>query len=162
ICFGLGPLILFGATVSSKASVLDALRPVGDIFGAAKADAGPAATAQWPDAFATVGELARPSLNTIASTVSGVAYFFGRWLGLLVLLLPSRHWRWWHFAILIGGNYLYAYLVVRPNPERLLLMALIALPLVAAMLVSVFAADAGEDGESGAALLIVGWFLAAL
>src|SRR6185503_10941009 len=65
----------------------------------------------WPDVFATVRELSVPRLADVAELLEGPLYFFVAWLGLLLLLLPARRWQWWHFVVLIAGNFLYRYLV---------------------------------------------------
>src|SRR5207245_730640 len=59
-------------------------------------------------------------------------------------------------------NYLYAYLVTRPNPGRPLLLVLLAVPLAVAIVLSVVGGDRTENADSGANILVVGWFLAAL
>ncbi len=160
--FCLAPLVLTDVPGADPASLIAALRPVGEIFRSVQPAAGPGPTAHWPDAFATVGELARPDLQRISGVLADVPTFFIAWLGLLLLLLPRRGWQWWHFALLIGGNYLYAYLVTRPNPGRPLLLVLLALPLAVAILLSVLSSDRTEDTNRSVNILVVGWFLAAL
>jgi hypothetical protein len=121
----------------------------------------PSAVAYWPDVMQTVAELARPNLGRIASFMSGNAIFFVGWLGLLVLLLPRRHWQWWDFVVLIAGNFLYRYLITA-NIGEVALVVLLVVPLLVAMLLYTVADDAADADERTAGLLVVVWFLAAI
>ncbi len=114
----------------------------------------------WPDAFATVAELVHPGLEGVARVMGGPLYFFVGWLGLLLLLLPRRDWRPAHFAVLIAGTLLYRWLLAVPELGRTALLALVALPLGVALVVSV--RDEHGDAERGTRLLVVVWFLATL
>ncbi len=116
----------------------------------------------WPDVFATVGELKHPTLSGIAAELGGNAFFFSGWLGMLVLVLPRRRWQWWHFLILIGGNYLYRYLLTAPSVGRTLLIALLALPVATTMLLYVMADSDSGESDQGLGLIVVVWFLASL
>ena len=118
-----------------------------------------AAGIAWPDVFATVGELTRPALPDIAGVLEGPLYFFVAWLGLLLLLLPEREWQWWHFAVLVGGNFLYRYLLSATDLTPFALVRLLALPLLAGGAIAIFEPD--DRGHRGG-LLVVIWFLAAL
>jgi hypothetical protein len=117
---------------------------------------------EWPDTYATVGELRRPGLRGIGNLMVGTFHFFVGWLGLLLLVLPRSGWASWHFVTLIGGNYLYRYLVTNTALERWTLVRLLALPLAAAGLIYAFASRSDEDAEQRAGLLIIGWFLGAM
>ncbi len=156
----LGLFALFAAILASAAGALTsqlhgAVQLARELFGGATTPAG----AAWPDAFQTVGELARPSLAQIANLTAGPVYLYGAWLGLLVLLLPQRGWRPPHFAVLIGGNYLYWYLLRGATLSRPALLAACALPLVAAL---VLGGDDTAPARRSAALVVIVWFLAAL
>ena len=74
-------------------------------------------TAWWPDVFSTVAELAPEKLGLIAAQMGAPVYFFVSWLGLLLLLVPKTGWKLQHFALLIGGNYLYWYLLSGSAPR---------------------------------------------
>jgi len=117
---------------------------------------------RWPDALGTVAELSRPNLASIAAFMGGIVAFFVGWLGLLVLMLPRRGWQWWHFVVLIAGNYLYRYLLTAPQLSRAVLVGLLALPLAVAMALCAFTDEGAAETEQGAALTIVLWFVAAL
>jgi asparagine N-glycosylation enzyme membrane subunit Stt3 len=121
----------------------------------------PESAAYWPSVLSTVSELAVPNLGRIARYMAGNVVFFIGWLGLLVLLLPRRDWRWWHFLLLIAGNYLYRYLLTA-DVSRLMLVELLTLPLTLTMALYAFADDdtAGSEREMG--LLIAVWFLASI
>jgi dolichyl-phosphooligosaccharide-protein glycotransferase len=116
----------------------------------------------WPNTFSTVGELAPPNLTVIAAHMGGQLLFFVSWLGLLILLLPRGRWHWWHFAVLIGGNYLYRYLLTAPDLSRITLIVLLALPMISATLLHLFVDDEAGDVGRGAEWIAVTWFLAAL
>jgi len=122
----------------------------------------PAPGPAWPNVFGTVAELTRPGLPMIAYELLGPVYLFIAWLGMLVLVLPERRWRWWHFAVLIGGTLLYRVLVVAPGLARPVLIALLALPLIAALLGSLWPTGSPEKAMRSGALLVLVWFLAAL
>lgn len=141
----LGGLLLFARAAGVSLFVeLARLRDGQPIF-AAKGGA----AAYWPDPFATVGELSRPDLQTIAGLSGGLATFFVAWLGLLLLFLPRRGWRVQHFVVLIAGNYLYASLLQYGSPGRLTLIGLFLLPLVAALVLYVVDARPVSSGKSG-------------
>jgi asparagine N-glycosylation enzyme membrane subunit Stt3 len=122
-----------------------AMRPAGDV----------PATA-WPSVLSTVAELVRPSLRTISGTLGQPAYFFAGWLGLLLLFLPRKRWRLWHFGIVVGWIFLYYYISVSSSPGRLLVF----LPVAGGILLAATARRA--PAEIGAALLLAAWFAAAL
>lgn len=124
------------------------------------ADAAPS----WPDAIATVGELIRPDLRRIADMTGGTAYFFVGWLGMVLLLLPRKGWQGWHFALLVGANYAYRYLLVGGTPSRGWLIVLLALPLLVAVVAQARNEEPAADtsrADPGAVYTIT-WFLAAL
>ena len=117
--------------------------------------------AWWPDVFSTVAELTPQNLGAIAGKMGAPVYFFVSWLGLLLLLVPREGWKLPHFALLIGGNYLYWYLLTASQLGRLSLLALIASPLAAAVLIDLFSERVLSD-DLGAVLIVVAWFLGAL
>jgi asparagine N-glycosylation enzyme membrane subunit Stt3 len=117
--------------------------------------------ASWPDVFSTVAELVPQNLGVIAGKMGAPVYFFVSWLGLLLLLVPRSGWKLPHFALLIGGNYLYWYLLSASQIGRFNLIVLLALPLIAAVVIDIFSGQL-LSGEIGAVLIVVAWFLAAL
>jgi len=150
----LGVAALRGEATALLRAPLDALATlVGP--GSAPAPSGE----HWPDTLATVSELSHSGLAGIANGVGGALFCFVGWLGLLLLVLPRRGWRPAHFAVLIGGTLLYRGLLAAPEMSRAVLLGLVALPLVAALVVSIGEDD--DDQERGARLLVVVWFLAA-
>jgi asparagine N-glycosylation enzyme membrane subunit Stt3 len=114
----------------------------------------------WPNTFQTVAELSKPNLASVTAEMGGRLTFFISWLGLLVLLLPTSRWKWWHFFVLIAGNYLYRYLLTTAGIGRPALLALVSLPLAVAVWLRLFA-DRGEEADGGE-LVVAIWFLAAL
>ena len=116
----------------------------------------------WPDALRTVSELARPDLAAIAGLMESRLFFFAGWLGLLVIVLPRRAWQWWHFVVLIAGNYLYRYLIGGPTLSHAALLMLLAAPLATALALSVVMAGDEPAADRAAALIVIAWFLGAL
>jgi asparagine N-glycosylation enzyme membrane subunit Stt3 len=117
--------------------------------------------AWWPDVFSTVAELTPQNLGTIARKMGAPVYFLVSWLGLLLLLVPRTGWKLPHFALLIGGNYLYWYLLAASQVGRLSLLVLLASPLAGAVLIDLFSRGVLSD-DLGAGLIVVAWFLGAL
>lgn len=122
---------------------------------------------EWPDVFRMVGELSRSGLAVIAASLGGQRLFFVAWLGLLLLTLPRRGWHWWHFAILLLGNFLYAHLLRTPGLTTRTVTALVAMPLAGAIVLDLAFPGArpersgAEDDRRAAALPVVAWFLGA-
>jgi hypothetical protein len=117
--------------------------------------------APWPDVFQTVAELARPDLQSVAAALFGPLHLFVAWLGLLVLLLPEREWRWGHLAVLIVGVVLYRGLLALTDVGPGVLLALLSLPLAAALVLALMRRDVAALPPPGAYVVGV-WFLAAL
>jgi dolichyl-diphosphooligosaccharide--protein glycosyltransferase len=115
----------------------------------------------WPSVFATVGELRAPNLPGIASSMTGAVYFFVAWLGLILLMLPRDGWNSWHFGILVGGNFLYRYLLTFDAIEPWTLTGLLLLPLAIGL--GAYLADRDSPVEDqGAGAMIILWFLGGL
>jgi hypothetical protein len=117
-------------------------------------------TAWWPDVFFTVAELVPEKLGLIAAQMGAPVYCFVSWLGLLLLLVPRAGWKLQHFALLIGGNYLYWYLLSGSQLGRLGLVVLLASPLAAAVLIDLFSEQDSSDRD--AVLIVIAWFFCAL
>jgi len=115
---------------------------------------------RWPDVLATVAELSRLGRDDIETAMGGRLYFFVGWLGLLVLALPRGRWQPSHFAVLMGGTLLYRWLLTGPEVSRPVLVAALAVPLAAAVLLSV--AEPEERARGGTRLVVMVWYLAAL
>ncbi|MEO8602533.1 MAG: STT3 domain-containing protein [bacterium] len=144
------------------------LSVLSQIVPAALAPAAPIADATvsfWPPTLETVGELSAMSLGGIAAQSYGVLIFFVGWLGLLLLVLPRRHWLAGHFAVLSGSALLYRYLLTTVGLNNAALVGLLALPLGAALAVDLMRddAEASQDASDiGAGLVVAVWLLAAL
>jgi dolichyl-diphosphooligosaccharide--protein glycosyltransferase len=145
-------LLASGGGISRLQAVLATMREGGS--------AAPQAL-DWPDAFATVGELRRPALAEIAALSGGRAACFVAWLGLLLLCLPPRGWQPRHFIVLLGGTALYWYLLISPSPSRASLLFLLALPLAAALWMAAVDRRLARD-TAPEAMLIVVWGVASL
>lgn len=149
---GLGLAAMRGEATALLRAPLDA---VATLIGPARA---PVPSGEhWPDTLATVSELSHSGLAGIANGVGGALFCFVGWLGLLLLVLPRRGWGPAHFAVLIAGTLLYRGLLAAPEMSRAVLLGLVALPLAAALVVSI---GADDDEERGTRLLVVVWFLA--
>ena len=116
----------------------------------------------WPSALGLVGELTVPTLGAIAMRSYGYLLFFVGWLGMLLLLLPRHDWDVGHFAVLIGGTLLYRYLLTAAGLGRATLVALLVLPLAAAVLVDVRETARADVDDTAAGMVIAAWLLAAL
>ena len=116
----------------------------------------------WPDVFSTVAELAPPNLSAIAGLMGAPALFFISWLGLLLVLLPKSGWQTAHFVLLISGNYLYWYLLTASPPGRLILIALLAMPLTGAIALNFFSSAPDSSVNLGSGMILTLWFLSAL
>jgi Oligosaccharyl transferase STT3, N-terminal len=103
----------------------------------------------WPNALTTVAELLQPQLWAIARSVGGVVFFLGGLVGLLLLLLPKGHWRWWHFAVLLGGTALYGYRLTGSELSRSATMGLLTAPLIAALLVQWYDGEVPRAAHGG-------------
>ncbi|MBI1813451.1 MAG: hypothetical protein HYR72_00585 [Deltaproteobacteria bacterium] len=119
-----------------------------------------APTRYWPDVFVTVGELRGTNLSSVADGLGGRAYFALGCLGLLLLALPRSDWKRWQLAIFIGGSCLYGYLALMSDVGRLVLIAMLAMPLGLALGLHVVTADDASD--RGAGVIVIAWFLSAL
>jgi dolichyl-diphosphooligosaccharide--protein glycosyltransferase len=136
---------------------LDLVKP---LIAASNSSQGAAQLAWWPDVFSTVAEIVPQNLSAIAGQMGAPVYFFVSWLGLLLLLVPRARWQMPHFALVIGGNYLYWYLLTASQLGRLSLLMLLAPPLAAAVLIRFFSENLPDD--LGTVLIVVAWFLGAL
>lgn len=119
----------------------------------------PADRAMWPNVFSTVAELLPVNLSAIAGSMGSQVMLFVSWLGLLVAIMPKSGWKAQHFVLLIGGNYLYWYLLAADTPGRLGLLALLSAPLGAMLLVEFFS---DSVNNAGGGLILTVWFLGAL
>lgn len=117
---------------------------------------------QWPSLFETVSELRAPSLGVIAAQSFGALIFLVGWFGMLLLLLPKRRWQAGHFAVLSASALLYRYLLTAAGLPRTVLVALLSLPLLAALAVELRDGDAADTDDVAAGLPVAAWLLAAL
>jgi dolichyl-phosphooligosaccharide-protein glycotransferase len=134
---------------------------IGPFRGASHLSAADASLALWPNMFSTVAELAPQNLAIIAQKMGAPVYFFVSWLGLLLLLVPRSELKLPHFALLIGGNYLYWYLLAASPAGRLGLIVVLASPLAAAVLLDLFF-ERLPSADLGAVLMVIVWFLGTL
>jgi len=116
----------------------------------------------WPNALATVREMARLGLGGIIGFMGGRLLFLVGWLGLWLLALPLGAWRAWHWALLVVGGGLGLVLVYGTDPGRAGLFVLLLPPGVAALLFAMLAAADAAESDTTAALLVILWFAAAL
>jgi hypothetical protein len=116
----------------------------------------------WPDPYADVRELRSVGIGEVADWLGGRVYLFAGWIGLLLMLMPRRGWRAPHFVVFLAGILLCRVLLATsPSaPSRLLVVAALAAPLVAA--VALYAYDPRDGARRRASISIVVWFVAAL
>ncbi len=151
------------ATTLAGASVdyLDATEVLFDSpFFASVAFAEGGARLGWPDNYAAVGELRALSLPQVATWIGGPVYLLVAWMGVVLMLVPSRAWAPYHFAVFLSGVALFRLLFALPDHSPLPMVAALSLPLVAAVVL--YAADAREGARRRASVSIVVWFLASL
>jgi len=126
------------------------------------AGARPSGESAWPTSFSTVAELKRGDAAQFAHWMGGEWVLLAGALGLLLLALPNRRWRWWDFALLIGAAGLYRYGLTASLTGNWRLPALIATPIAVAILIDLMPnADRLEEDRS-AALIVTTWFCAVL
>ena len=116
----------------------------------------------WPSALIMVAELAPLRLSGIASATGGAAGFVASLLGLLLLLLPSERWRWWHRALLGVGALVYGYAVLASDPGRGAALILLSAPLAAALIAQLWVENAAGAARQGVAFVVVVWYVAAV
>jgi Oligosaccharyl transferase STT3, N-terminal len=152
-----GCVTLAGAGDSYLRAPLAALAHVGAAGGGA---GGAPRWAESPDALETVAELLRPARRDLALAFGGKPLLLLGLLGLPLLMLPARAWRWRHLAVLAGGAVVYGWALYGPDRDAAARFALIALPAAAALLV--LAVDPGAGGPGvGGRLVVAVWLLAA-
>lgn len=115
----------------------------------------------WPSNFSTVTELLRPDFAVIVDSFWGGVLFCGSLLGLLLLFLPKKKWRWRHWALLCGGCGVFVVLLVAAPAGRRAALGFGALPFIGAGVSFLVDEDAQERLPFGLALSIVGWFFGA-
>lgn len=129
-------------------------------FRAANATADVALT--WPSALSLVSELAVPSITNIAAQSFGELLVFIAWIGVVLLFLPRRNWRVGHFAVLTGAALLYPWLLRDTGLARTTVVALLCVPLAAAVLVDALDTESSGADDAVIGMLIAAWLLAAL
>jgi asparagine N-glycosylation enzyme membrane subunit Stt3 len=119
---------------------------------------------QWLlQTLATVAELTPMKLHEIIAAVGGPYYFAAAYAGLLVLFLPKANLRKWHYLILTCGVVIGYWLAFRnPDVTRAGSIALLGIPLCAAILSSLFTDSAAGDSDRAAGLIVAIWFTSAL
>ncbi len=117
-------------------------------------------TLSWPDVYASVGELRSMTLGDVAGWMGGQPYLMVGWLGVVLMLLPRRDWRTFHYAIFLAGVVSYRLLLLASDQSRWFIALVLASTLVAAVVS--YAADPREGARRRAAIAIAVWFLAAL
>ena len=155
--------VAVAATAVAGAGAEALVRPLALVAAAvSRADPpAPLSESPFPDVFATVGELSRPDLKTIAGAMLGPAGLFAAWLGLLLVLLPERRWRVADVIVALGGLLLYGGAAAMPASPRSLVVGMLAVPVAAAIVVRLARRDPAARPQAGAYLLAV-WLLAGL
>ena len=116
----------------------------------------------WPRSFSFVEELKKGDATQFALWMGGEWVLFAGCLGLLLLALPHRRWRWWDFALLIGAAGLYRYGLTASLTGDWQLPALIAAPIAVAVLIDLTPNARPPQEDRSAVLIVTVWFCAAL
>ena len=118
----------------------------------------------WPQTLATVAELAPMKLREIVAAAGGPMYFSAAYAGLLILLLPKKNLNRWHCGTLISGLLIAWCLAARMADAAppWLSIAMLAIPLCAAIVSTLFASSANDQLERTAGIILAMWFLSAL
>ncbi len=153
---------LAGAEQSYFSILPNTLAPLLELFIGHQNVVGAGEKSYWPNTLTTVGELVQPDLWTIINSIGGPLFFSGGLLGLLLMVLPRRRWRWYHWAVLLGGVACYGNLLIRNTPGRVLTLGTTVLPLVCGLSLRLFEEKEPDHPDLGPALLVLVWFLAAL
>jgi asparagine N-glycosylation enzyme membrane subunit Stt3 len=152
---------IFTALAGSEESYFTIpLKAAGSVMGRFSARGAGSAIAEgyWPNAYEFVAELLKPQLGSIAELMEGRLYFFAALLGLMLMPLPERGWRWYHLALLPACLLLFGYVLLSADLGRSATMLLLGLPLAAALFCLLD--PRASDGPGPA--LVIPWFLAAL
>ncbi len=129
---------------------------------AAGAHPTPPGESVWPYNFSIVDELQKVAPTQFARSMGGQWVPLAGCLGLLLLALPQRRWRWWDFALLIGAAGLYRYGLTASLAGNWQLPALIAAPIAVAILIDLRPNAQPAQEDRSAALIVTVWFCAAL
>lgn len=156
------------AGASYFAAARGIVRPVTDVLhmhtGRADVAAGarpsPPGESVWPHSF--VAELAKSGPRQFARSMGGNWVLLEGCLGLLLLALPQRRWRWWDFALLIGAAALYRYGLTASLAGDWELPALIVAPIAVAILIDLTPYARAAQEDRSATLIVTVWFFAAL
>ena len=118
----------------------------------------------WPQALATVTELGKSKSADLPRYMGGAVFYFGSWLGLLLLLFPRGPWKRRHFVLMACSIALYAgYYAFAPDDLRKdVMIILLALPLAAELLAGLFDKNPVHDIDQGFAWVAIVWFFAGL
>jgi hypothetical protein len=116
----------------------------------------------WPSALSRVAELKPLRLAGIVSAIGGVPVFLLGLVGLLLLLLPADRWQWRHRAVLVMGALVYGYALIGIEPSVATMLALLTLPLVAALILGSGTGEGWPIVHLTGAFIVILWFLAAL
>src|SRR5262245_38469123 len=119
------------------------------------------ATSAWPSTLASVSELLPLRSLQIARGMGGIGVFVASLLGLLLLLLPTNRWRWWHGAVLAISILVYGYGVAASESSRRMLLALMSAPLAVGLIMQWWGDEEPPAAQQGGALVVIIWFLAA-
>jgi len=129
---------------------------------AAHARPSPPGESVWPHTLSIVAELQKVDPTKFARWMGGQWVPLAGCLGLLLLALPQRRWRWWDFALLIGAAGLYRYGLAASLTADWQLPALIAAPIAVAILIDLMPTPQAAPQDRSAALIVSVWFCAAL
>ncbi|HTY55693.1 MAG TPA: STT3 domain-containing protein [Candidatus Binataceae bacterium] len=116
----------------------------------------------WPQALASVAELAPMKLHAIVAAVGGPLYFSLAYAGLIAVFLPRTKLERWQYYLLGITVPIGLFLsLTGADVSRSLSIALLAMPICAAILLTLLIGGAADDELATGSILTL-WFLTAL
>ncbi len=117
----------------------------------------------WPNVLTTVAELNSADFTAAVNNFGGKLFFLGGLIGMLLMLLPRKGWRLSHWLTLAGGIALYGYLVSATGMTKITILALLGVPIAAALLNDlIYGLSKDDEAHLGASILILIWFAASV
>ncbi|MBI3782779.1 MAG: hypothetical protein HY270_05185 [Deltaproteobacteria bacterium] len=158
-------LVLLGVTLAFVALLAPERLDVGAVVRLAHTGAGtashPTSTVElgvWPEVFSTVEELQKANLLLLATATYGLPYLFLALLGIVLLFLPRQRWSQAHVVIFAVGAGICGWLTQQETLGALPVLALLSLPVLAALQMLITRGERTEQMRCGASAIVVIWW----